>query len=134
MTKLINEAYALIGDAPLRYFADAFHPSYAAARQAARPVSRPVSRPAPAPNAQPAGEYPKVESVLKFTWLEFWVRLVCGGIFGAMYGFAGGARYYRSPGEFIAGVIIAASVVALLAVSAGDGFWQWFLGRWWMWW
>jgi len=98
MTKAINESYSSIVNAPLRYFADAFRPSYAAAT--VRPVTRPMPEPA-SPNvasgrAQKVGEYPRVESIQKYTWAEFWIRFVCGGIFGAMCGFRTGVRYYIS--------------------------------------
>jgi hypothetical protein len=138
MTKAINESYSLIENAPLRYFADAFRPSYAAARQTVRPATRPVPAP-PAPHevsgsAENVGEYPKVESVLKYTWAEFWIRLACGGIFGAMCGFRIGLRYDISPGSFVAGMIAGAVILALVAVVAADEFWQSLLGRWWIWW
>jgi hypothetical protein len=134
MTKAINESYSFIENAPLRYFVNAFRPSYAAARQTVRPVTRPVSESA-SPNdaAQKVGEYPRVESILKYTWAEFWIRFVCGGILGAMCGFRIGVRYYSSPGSFVAGIIAGAIILALVAVVAADGFWQWFLGRWWIW-
>jgi len=137
MTKAINESYSLIENAPLRYFVDAFRPSDAAARQSVRPVTRPMPEPA-SPNdasgrAQEVREYPRVESILKYTWAEFWIRFVCGGILGAMCGFGIGVRYYTSPGSFVAGIIAGTIIVAWVAAVAGDGFWQSFLGRWWIW-
>ncbi|MGB9070076.1 MAG: DnaJ domain-containing protein [Candidatus Acidiferrales bacterium] len=137
MTKAINESYSLIENAPLRYFVDAFRPGYAAARQTVRPVARPVPEAAPPKDAggraQEVREYPRVESILKYTWAEFWIRFVCGGIFGAMCGFRIGVRYYTSPGSFVAGMVAGAVIVAFVAVVVADGFWQWFLGRWWIW-
>jgi curved DNA-binding protein CbpA len=137
MTKAINESYSFIENAPLRYFVDAFHSSYAAARQTVRPVTRPAPEPGspndPGGGAQKVAEYPRVESILKYTWAEFWMRLICGGIFGAMCGFGMGMRYDSSSGSFVGGTIAGAIIVALVAVVAADGFWQWFLGRWWIW-
>src|ERR1700728_5183447 len=35
--------------------------------------------------------------------------------------------------HFVAGILAGWIIVALAVVVAGDGFWQWFLGRWWIW-
>lgn len=121
MTKLINESYALIGDAPLRFYADAYPTAYATARQAARPAQR-------------VAEVPKVDSILKFTWLEFWVRFICGAVFGALFGFRAFIFQYQQPRVFAFGIIASAVVFAIAATYAGDKFWHAFFGRWWMWW
>jgi DnaJ-class molecular chaperone len=131
MTKLINEAYALIGDAPLRFYVDAFPTAYAAARQAARPAPE-------AQRTKQSQEYPKVESIFKFSWLEFWIRFVLGAFFGAMLGFGGIARRYvfdaPSMSAFAFVIVASAIVVGLAAACAGDEFWHTAFGRWWMWW
>lgn len=121
MTKLINQSYALIGDAPLRFYVDAYPSAYAATRRAARPTQR-------------VADVPKVESILKFTWLEFWVRFICGAIFGALFGFRVFMFQYQQPRAFVLGIIGSAVVFGLAATYGGDRFWHAFLGRWWMWW
>lgn len=120
MTKLINEGYSLIKDAPLRYHVDAFHPAYAAARQSTRTDAQ-------------SPQYPKVESVLKYTWFEFWVRLLAGAVFGVMAGCGASARHYVNDRQTVINMILSSILFAIVAVISGDKFWQWFLGRWWIW-
>jgi len=121
MTKSINESYSLIEDAPLRYHADAYSPAYAAARQAARGGSKDPG-------------YPKVDSILRFTWFEFWVRFVVGAIWGAAFGFRLGLYPYSNPHFFVPGIVFSSVAWAFIVAFACDGFWHSFFGRWWMWW
>ena len=116
MTKMINDSYSLIQDAPLRYYHEAFHQDYVAAR----------------PRVPDPG-YPKVDSIFKFSWFEFWVRLIGGAIWGAMFGFRVGLYYYNNDHAFIACIIFSSIAWTLIVTFAGDRFWQEFFGRWWIW-
>jgi DnaJ-class molecular chaperone len=123
MTKMINESFALIQDAPLRYNADAFRADYSAARPAAT-----------------YAEYPKVDSIFKFSWVAFWVRFVIGAIWGALFGFRFGMRFYvgwftvsNSDHAFVVSIVVSTIVWAFIVATAGDKFRQELFGRWWLW-
>jgi hypothetical protein len=77
--------------------------------------------------------YPKVDSIFKFSWFEFWVRLIGGAIWGAMFGFRVGLYYYNNDHAFIACIIFSSIAWTLIVTFAGDRFWQEFFGRWWIW-
>jgi hypothetical protein len=122
MTKMLNESYALIQDAPLRYNVGAFREDYSASRP---PVNNP--------------DYPKVDSIFKFSWVEFWLRFAIGAIWGAFFGFRFGLRLYMGvipvsdPDKaFFACIIVSTVVWAFIVATAGDKFWQEFFGRWWL--
>jgi curved DNA-binding protein CbpA len=116
MTQTINESYALIQDAPLRYYHGAFHPDYVAARSGVKDRG-----------------YPKVDSIFRFSWFEFWVRLIGGAIWGAMFGFRVGLSCYSNDHAFMACIIFSTIAWAFIVTFAGDKFWQEFFGRWWLW-
>jgi DnaJ-class molecular chaperone len=123
MTRTANESYALIRDAPLRYYFQAFHPDYVDAR----------------PRVRDPG-YPKVDSIFKFSWFEFWLRFGAGAIWGALFGFRFGLRFYAGvfsvsdPDKaFFACIIVWAIVWAFIVALAGDKFWHKFFGSWWVW-
>jgi curved DNA-binding protein CbpA len=74
MTKLLNEAYLAIKSAPLRYYIEACPPTYVRSRQIDRP-------------SQEEQSSIRTERLPKTDWLEFWVRFVCGAVFGALFCF-----------------------------------------------
>jgi hypothetical protein len=121
MTKLINGAYAAIGDAPLRYYADACPPAYVESRQAARPPSDDLS------NAR-TGSLPKTD------WLEFWVRFVCGALFGTLLSARVFFFHYDQPAVLIPLTLVLILGSGFAAAQAGDSFWHSVLRRWWLWW
>jgi DnaJ-class molecular chaperone len=123
MMKALNDSYALIQDAPLRYNIDAFREDYSAGRTEPKDPG-----------------YPKVDSIFKFSWVEFWVRFVIGAIWGALFGFRAGLGLYvglnssaSSNAAFFACIIISTLAWGLIVATAGDKFWQEFFGRWWLW-
>lgn len=127
MTRLINEAYGKIENAPFR--------NYDAARGASRaaevdgflaPSHRPfVDRPDPFRNMERA---------------EFWIAFGVGAAIGAVFGLGSILRLYmrHDPGVFRDVVILVATMVLFGLGSAkyGDKFWDvvfrrsWW-GRWW---
>jgi DnaJ-class molecular chaperone len=121
MTKVINEAYLAIKNAPLRYYVEAFSADYFKSRQ--------VTRPSP---GGPPGV--RAEKIPKMDWLEFWVRFVCGAVFGAFFGFRALLIYVQQPSSFIKGIAAFTLVFGLGAALFGDQFWHSMLRRWWMWW
>jgi len=120
MATLINEAYGLVQDAPLRYHVDAFPLRPPSARQeaTAKRYSPDTSRTTP----------PKTDR------LEFWVRFVCGTIFGAFFGIRLFFYFYQQPWVFLLGVLGISVLFGFAAARGGDKFWHANLGRWWMWW
>jgi hypothetical protein len=119
MMKLINEAYALIQHAPLRY--------HIGTQTHAEEIRR-----TPPPPAR--GPVPSVDTFPTTDRFEFWVRFVFGTIFGIFASL------------WVALELSAPSAVVLLAIAAivipacgfgaaryGDRFWLEVLGRWWFW-
>jgi curved DNA-binding protein CbpA len=121
MTQLINGAYTSIENGPLRYHVDACPADYVKSRQAARPSTYDSSN-------TPRETLPKTD------WLEFWVRFVCGAMFGALFGFRSLLFFYDQPSSFVLGIVATMLVFGLGAALIGDNFWHSFLRRWWMWW
>jgi hypothetical protein len=125
MTKLINAAYSGIENAPLRYYIEACPPAYVRSRQATRP----------SPN-EPSGI--RSETLPKTDWLEFWIRFVCGALFGALIS----VRFFLSryflfsdeqPAILILGIIGIILGSGFAAARSGDEFWHSQFRRWWMW-
>jgi DnaJ domain len=122
MTMLLNQAYSAIAHAPLRY------PS---AAQAYRGESRQPYVPAtPAMKIRiDPWELSRVDR------LEFWIRFVCGAIFGV---FSGGAWVLSAmsgvavgfPVTAALGVIALAVGFGLAAARYGDKFWYSVLSSW----
>jgi curved DNA-binding protein CbpA len=121
MTKLINEAYAAVEDAPLRYHVDACPPDYVRRWQAANPSS---------------GIAPGTYSVTppKTDWLEFTIRFICGAFFGALLSVRAFFLQFSEPATFIPVAITLILICGFAAAFAGDNFWHSVLRRWWMWW
>lgn len=119
MAPAINEAYAAIRGAPLRYYAGAV-----SLTQANRRGRRPV---APGVSAVKRDAPPKTD------WLEFWVRFVCGFLFGGLVGIRLWIEFLDNFGGFVAADLAVAVVCGLAAARYGDKFWYSVFGRWWMW-
>jgi hypothetical protein len=119
MAKAINEAYATIKGAPLRFYVGAA-PLAQANMQGARSVS-------------PAVSTVRRDAPPKTDWLEFWVRFVCGFLFGGLVGIRLSIDFLDSLGGFVAADLAVAVVCGLAAARYGDKFWYSVLGRWWMW-
>jgi hypothetical protein len=121
MTKLLNEAYLTIKSAPLRYYIEACPPTYVRSRQVERP-------------SQEEQSSIRTERLPKTDWLEFWVRFVCGAVFGALFGFRALLIYYERPSSFVLGIVGIMLGFGLGAALCGDSFWHSLFRRWWMWW
>jgi curved DNA-binding protein CbpA len=120
MTKLINEAYAAIESAPLRFHIDAYSREYVDTR---RVEYTPVA-------GQPStrGERPR-----KMDWVEFWVRFAFGVVWGLLLSFRTLILHYDNS-YVLVGIACAIVVFGLAAAKYGDDFWHSQFGRWWMWW
>jgi hypothetical protein len=90
--RLLNEAYLTIKSAPLRYYIEACPPTYVRSRQVERP-------------SQEEQSSIRTERLPKTDWLEFWVRFVCGAVFGALFGFRALLIYYERPSSFVLGIV-----------------------------
>ena len=119
MVKTINQAYAAIQGAPLRYYLGTASSGPAPAPGAGQQVRRtsPTQRDAP----------PKTD------WIEFWVRFVCGFFFGVLAGLRILFYGLNSFGRFVAIDLGIAVVCGLAAARYGDKFWYTVFRRWWMW-
>ncbi len=119
MAKTINEAYTAIKCAPLRYYVGAV-PLGQVNMQGTRPVS-------------PAVSTVKRDAPPKTDWLEFWVRFVCGFLFGGLVGIRLSLDFLDSLGGFVAVDLVVAVGCGLAAARYGDKFWYSVFGQWWMW-
>lgn len=119
MAKAINESYAAIKGAPLRYYVGG-----ASSAQENVPRWRPVST---------AVSSARRDSPPKTDWLEFWVRFVCGFLFGALVGIRLWTDSLDNFGGFVAIDLAVAVCCGLAAARYGDKFWYSIFGRWSMW-
>jgi DnaJ domain len=119
MSQLVNEAYAEIADAPLRY------------RSSATYSGPPVSP--PAPEISTVNSFPE-----KIFWLphpeqiEFWVRLISGGIFGAVLSATTAMNLFDTFRPIVLAMSFGAIACAYSAVRYGDKFWYWIFGKSWL--
>ena len=125
MTRLINEAYSAISNAPLRYQPPPVGVDY---RRNATQDSKPGS------NANETSEKP----LPRLDRIEFWVRFVCGALFGAFVTldvFIGGfTDSVESPKTLMIGVFGTLTIgLGILSTWLGDKFWYMILGRWFRW-
>ena len=127
MTRLINEAYGKIENAPLRNY-DAAGGSFRAAEADgfSAPHHRPfVDRPEPFRNMER---------------VEFWIKFGVGAVIGAVFGLGSIVRFYPryDPGVIGDVVIVAGFMVffGLGSAKQGDKFWDGVFRRsWWSrWW
>lgn len=120
MTKLINEAFALIQNAPLRYYAGANAPG--SFKQNVR-----------APKARSIDEVDLSRMFFTEKRIEYATRIACGAISGAFVGLAFSTDIFREDIEIVVAIILCALGFAVGAVKYGDRFWRMVFGSWWMW-
>lgn len=121
MTKLINEAYSAIENAPLRYHIDACPPAATRGKQGARASS----------NEQPSRSS---ENPPETDWLEFWIRFVFGAFVGALLSVRVFLFYYDEPTILIPATVGLILGFGFVAAQSGDNFWHSLFRRWWIWW
>ena len=119
-TKLINEAYAAIENAPLRYYTEA---NQFADRRSMQPA-RPTTNESASINA---------ETLPKTDRLEFWVRFVCGALFGILVSVRLALDFFDQPAILAAAVAAAIMGFGIAAARYGDKFWHSILRHWWFW-
>lgn len=120
MTKVINESYSLIKNAPLRYHFDAFP---------TRPQHE--SREAPSP---PSSTWNSAEPHVRVDRLEFSIRFVCGALLGGLISLRSFFFLYAQPGSLILSAVSMMLLFGFLAARYGDQFWHSFFRHWWIWW
>jgi len=120
MTKLINEAYAKIHNAPLRYHIEA-NP------QRQRGAAQAVGTSANEFGSQATDKIPDTAR------LEFWVRFVCGVLFGVFVGIDSFLIYLDSNAAFLLCVVALPLCLGFASARYGDKFWHIVLRRWWLW-
>jgi DnaJ-domain-containing protein 1 len=128
MTKLINEAYALIENAPLRYYSSAKAPLNAAAGK--KTVER---KQATETKIRDVNEVDLSNMFFNERRIEYSVRVVCGSISGAFVGMALVMDFSFNPTWIMAGIMAGAIGFAAGAVKFGDTFWRVIFGNWWTW-
>jgi curved DNA-binding protein CbpA len=117
MTKLINEAYSLIENAPLRYFGER-----PAASSAEKSRGKAQER---------RGSLNGARAALIEKRVEYAVRIGCGMLSGAFIGLLFGERLNDE--NVFAGALVCALLFAAGAVKVGDKFWRQIFGIWWRW-
>ena len=120
MTTLINEAYALIGNAPLRYYSG----------EAARGAEK---KKATEPKSRNVNEVDLSKMFFNEKRIEYAVRIVSGTLSGAFFGLIITLDSFQGSKEILIGILIGAIGFAWGAVRYGDKFWRVVFGRWWMW-
>jgi hypothetical protein len=115
MTKRINEAYAAIAQAPLRYYVERTHGEETGRAGQTR--------------------WPRATQTIRVTFvdfrrpdrLEFWVRFVCGGVFGMVLTLAVIASEMPDsvphPALLVLGILILVLACAFGSARYGDKFW-----------
>jgi hypothetical protein len=120
MAELINEAYTAIESAPLRYYAETDPIADGRSRQAIRPSTN-----------ESTGI--RSETLPKTDRLEFWVRFVCGALFGALVSLRLVLEFFDQPAVLAVGVVGAILAFGFAAARYGDKFWYSILRHWWFW-
>src|SRR5215470_9803014 len=120
MTKLINEAYAEIENAPLRYYGGG-----TAERGNGKPQRKKV--------ASGVESLSEAEAALIEKRAEYGVRIICGVLSGLFVGLIFAEDLFRNETEFFVAALVCAVGFAAGAVIYGDKFWRAVLGKWWMW-
>ena len=124
MTKLINEAYALIEDAPLRYFEKEQAPAITSR------MERPFRR---AREKRGIGSLSDREAAVIEKRVEYVVRLVCGLLSGVCIGLIFAGDVVRNDIEILSTSVVCAILFAAGAVKLGDRVWREVFGIWWKW-
>ena len=74
---------------------------------------------------------------MKIDWLEFWVRFVCGALFGLFLGLYFTFEHLGGPLLLALGIPLGITLgFGVAAVRYGDSFWDRILSilrSWWMW-
>lgn len=122
MTKLINEAYTLIENAPLRYYSVS---DWDASKKAEKTSTRAKIRNVNEVDLSKMFFYEKR--------IEYVVRIVCGAISGAFVGLAFSLDVMRDGVAIMAAVAISAVGFAIGTLKYGDRFWRGVFGPWWWW-
>ena len=120
MTKLINEAYAEIENAPLRYYAGG-----TAEKRGGKPTRK--------REASGVESLSDAEAALIEKRAEYAVRIICGVLSGLFVGLIFAEDMFRNGSEFFVAAVVCAVGFAAGAVKYGDKFWRGVLGKWWMW-
>src|SRR5262249_52919288 len=113
MTVAINNAYKAIARAPLRYRMDSH-----------LPASMPIAATAYSVFLSTRAD---LEKTRRPDRIEFWVRFICGSLFGAFVGFGAFLSHWNSSsgGATVLALVSAVCVVSgLCAARFGDRFWH----------
>jgi DnaJ-class molecular chaperone len=122
MTKVINEAYALIENAPLRY--------YSGMEQAAEDKKETKAGEA---NIRDVSEVDLSKMFFNEKRIEYAARIAFGVISGAFVGTALMLDFSKDGTWIVTGIVLGAIGFAAGAVKYGDRFWRAVFGNWWMW-
>lgn len=120
MTKLINEAYALIENAPLRYYGGQVPNKRVEKTRAETAIHR-------------ENEVDLSKMFFNEKRIEYAVRIVCGALAGAFVGLAISLDGSQKETEIVVAISICAIGFAVGALKYGDKFWRVVFGKWWMW-
>ena len=120
MTQLINQAYFEIKHAPLRYYIGAGP----LAQEGSGDSSCPPTIDLINKNRRTA---PKTDK------LEFWVRFVCGALFGAFVSFRLLMDLFERPTILVVAIATALFGFGFATAKYGDRFWYSILRHWWFW-
>jgi len=126
MTQLLNEAYALIENAPLRYYLGAEPASR-------REEKRATEKKAVKAKIDDINEVDLSKMFFSEKRIEYAVRIVFGGISGMFVGMAFTLDIFHDGAWIVGGILLGAAVFAVGAVKYGDRFWRAVFGNWWMW-
>lgn len=124
MMKELNEAYAYIQHAPLRYHVESY-PKVKETRARAQASYHGV---------QTTGVTPQRENLPVTDRMEYWIRFVCGALFGLFICTWAIVLFSRHPLVALLICIVATLTCAFSAVREGDGFWYRILGVSWQRW
>lgn len=122
MMKLVNDAYANIQHAPLRYHLE----SYPEVKETRAWQQRSYHR--------AEDPWPRCEDLPVTDRMEYWVRFSCGGVFGF---FMSSWTIVLLSRHLVLALLICGAISFTCAFSAarqGDSFWHKALGTSWRWW
>ncbi len=122
MTKTINAAYALIENAPLRYFE---------AREEAK--TSPEKQHPRAREKRGVEALSDAEAALIERRVEYAVRIICGLLSGAFIGLIFAEDLLRNDAEAFSAALVLALLFGAGAVKLGDKIWREIFGIWWKW-
>jgi curved DNA-binding protein CbpA len=120
MSSFINSAYSIVQSAPLRYYTETnLFPDGKGRRDTQSSTNESTSTP--------------TETLPKTDRIEFWVRFVCGALFGILVSFRLVLEFFDQPAILVVGVAAGILGFGFAAARYGDRFWYSILGRWWFW-